>query len=437
MTPSRVLSMKRFQGMGLGLWCALSFRSSARLLTAMSNPLRSSSTASSFKKQLPDVFVASTHYKRALRDIKHIKPNLTIKNLRDRQRKLTSTTMDAIMKGLTVPITHILASYSALLRQLHPFDATVAELVIRARVKRGLPDLPDILLDLRALRDESSRIAKYYAFHGRRATSSVDAKRILDEGLAVLRSVYNCSDAEEKVFSDSAYCRSIDPNTTDPMVFSDNLGKFKALGNLLELQKELRRIPAVELDTLTVVLVGTPNVGKSSIVRAVSTGTPEVNDYPFTTRSVTVGHIVDASRDIRFQVMDTPGLLNRPVHLRNEMENLTFAAMAHLPTAVIYVLDPSGLSGEHHSSLDAQLAVREALRSRFPQRPWLDVVSKSDLEIHPDTLSRLPPGHLHVSVQSGANISELKARIEVLLLNEHPQWLALTHRDSTHFTSLK
>ena len=69
-----------------------------------------------------------------------------------------------------------------------------------------------------------------------------------------------------------------------------------ALAELLELQKALRLIPVVELDTPTVALVGSPNVGKSSIVRAVSSGTPEVNDYPFTTRGVTIGHIVDEKR---------------------------------------------------------------------------------------------------------------------------------------------
>jgi GTP1/Obg family GTP-binding protein len=60
---------------------------------------------------------------------------------------------------------------------------------------------------------------------------------------------------------------------------------------------------------------------------------------------VTIGHIVDAERGIRFQVMDTPGLLDRPIEERNEMEKLTFASMAHLPTAVMFVIDPSGLSG--------------------------------------------------------------------------------------------
>lgn len=57
------------------------------------------------------------------------------------------------------------------------------------------------------------------------------------------------------------------------------------------------------------------------------------------------------------------------------MEKLTFASLAHLPTAVIFVIDPTGLSGEK-STLLAQLSVRKHLKERFPRRPWLDVVSK-------------------------------------------------------------
>ena len=52
--------------------------------------------------------------------------------------------------------------------------------------------------------------------------------------------------------------------------------KAHALKELGEIQKVLRRIPIIELNTPTVVLVGAPNVGKSTIVRAVSSGTPEV-----------------------------------------------------------------------------------------------------------------------------------------------------------------
>lgn len=43
--------------------------------------------------------------------------------------------------------------------------------------------------------------------------------------------------------------------------------------------------------------MGAPNVGKSSLVQLLSSGLPEVCDYPFTTRSIKVGHFfVDGMR---------------------------------------------------------------------------------------------------------------------------------------------
>jgi hypothetical protein len=91
------------------------------------------------------------------------------------------------------------------------------------------------------------------------------------------------------------------------------------------------------------------------------------------------------------------GLLDRPVEERNEMEKLTFASMEFLPTAVIFVIDPTGLSGEK-STLRAQLNVRAHLKQRFPRRPWLDVVSKADIELSPEVQKLLPEGYLPVSV---------------------------------------
>jgi hypothetical protein len=61
---------------------------------------------------------------------------------------------------------------------------------------------------------------------------------------------------------------------------------------IIDFYKELRRLPVLSLDLRSVILIGAPNVGKSSIVRAISSGLPEVNNYPFTTRGVSVGHIL-------------------------------------------------------------------------------------------------------------------------------------------------
>jgi nucleolar GTP-binding protein len=74
--------------------------------------------------------------------------------------------------------------------------------------------------------------------------------------------------------------------------------------------------------------IGSPNVGKSSIIRAISSGTPEVNNYPFTTRGMTLGHMTDPHTGARYQVMDSPGLLDRSDDLRNEMELLTIGSLA-------------------------------------------------------------------------------------------------------------
>ena len=363
---------------------------SRALCVAVTPPPPKSSTiipTGAFKVRLPDVFVSKTHFKRALRKLKPIKSDTSIKNFRNQKRKFAATSMDALMKGLTVPISDILKAYKSTMASLHPFEATVAELAISARVSAGSRHLTDILVDLKDLRAETSRVAKDFASRANKAETALEAEELFEEGMATLRELYE------------------DPE-----------GKAVVLADLVDIQKDLRRIPVIELTTPTVVLVGAPNVGKSSIVRKVSTGTPEVNDYPFTTRGVTIGHIVDTERQLRFQVMDTPGLLDRPAEERNEMENLTFASLAHLPTAVIFVIDPSGLSGEK-SSLEKQLNVRNNLRARFPRRPWLDVVSKADLDIPQDILDRMPKGYLHVSVESGDNVMLLRTEIEDLITN--------------------
>ena len=80
-------------------------------------------------------------------------------------------------------------------------------------------------------------------------------------------------------------------------------------------------------------MVGMPNVGKSSLVTATSTGTPEISNYPFTTRQLKLGHVIGVQG--RYQVMDTPGLLARTEDERNPMEGLTLAAVEHLPSAVV------------------------------------------------------------------------------------------------------
>jgi len=187
--------------------------------------------------------------------------------------------------------------------------------------------------------------------------------------------------------------------------------------------------------------------GKSSIVREISSATPEVNNYPFTTRGMTLGHVEVfwsddnaiakavvpqgqrrpdvPSQDVvlgRYafsqlcQVMDSPGLLVRPDDERNEMEALTLAAMQHLPTAVMYVMDLSGEAGNKCSSIEDQLQLRKDVRQRFPRRPWIDVVSKYDLGVVDGALESLEEildgaPYIKLSIHEGVGVTELRTEV--------------------------
>lgn len=204
----------------------------------------------------------------------------------------------------------------------------------------------------------------------------------------------------------------------------------KAVDDLLNIAKTLRAMPVVDLETPTLCLVGAPNVGKSSLVRVLSTGKPEICNYPFTTRGILMGHIVSNYQN--FQVTDTPGLLKRCDEDRNNLEKLTLAVLSHLPTAILYVHD---LSGDCGTSSSDQFIIYKEIKERFPDHLWLDVVSKCDLlqespvlfitEDADDNDLKLskyrklgPDGALHVSVKNEVGLNELKVRVQELLSSQ-------------------
>ena len=58
----------------------------------------------------------------------------------------------------------------------------------------------------------------------------------------------------------------------------------------------------------------------------------EVNHYPFTTKQIHIGHFTQ--RRLQHQMVDTPGLLDRPMHERNSIELQAIAALEHIGSLV-------------------------------------------------------------------------------------------------------
>lgn len=146
--------------------------------------------------------------------------------------------------------------------------------------------------------------------------------------------------------------------------------------NLLFLNKarnKLRRLPEVGNEPV-IVIAGYPNVGKSSFVARVSSAKPEIATYPFTTKGLAVGHF--EINKTRYQVVDTPGLLDRPLSERNEIELQAISALRHLGDVLLFIIDPTGTCGYEPVE---QLKLLNEIREHI-EIPLLAVSNKSDLE---------------------------------------------------------
>jgi len=145
------------------------------------------------------------------------------------------------------------------------------------------------------------------------------------------------------------------------------------LDKLREVVLFLRRLPSVDPSLFTVVVAGAPNVGKSSFVRCVSTAKPEVAEYPFTTKQIHLGHII--LRGDKIQVVDTPGLLDRPLSERNAIERQAVLALRHLAGVILFLVDPTPHGG---FGLEMQHNLYREITTSF-QTPVVAAVNKIDI----------------------------------------------------------
>lgn len=146
------------------------------------------------------------------------------------------------------------------------------------------------------------------------------------------------------------------------------------LAYLEQVRQHLSRLPSIDPYTRTIIVCGFPNVGKSSFINKITRADVEVQPYAFTTKSLFVGHT--DYKYLRWQVIDTPGILDHPLEERNVIEMQAVTALAHLRACVLYVLDISEQCGH---SLDEQVKLFESIKPLFTNKPLITVINKIDV----------------------------------------------------------
>ncbi len=182
----------------------------------------------------------------------------------------------------------------------------------------------------------------------------------------------------------------------------------KNLESLEESRRVLRNVPMINPEAPTIVVAGMANVGKSQFVAAASSAKPKVANYPFTTQEVSVGHIT--SKHIQVQIIDTPGLLDRPAEKRNKIEQQAANALKNLARIVVFLLDPSETCG---FTMDNQLKLLERLKAELPGCLFIEVENKTDL-------CRSETGRRKVSALTGEGIKEVVDELMEILTSRVP-----------------
>lgn len=191
-----------------------------------------------------------------------------------------------------------------------------------------------------------------------------------------------------------------------------------ALRYLNHARDVLRAIPELTPGDPTIVVAGYPNVGKSSVLARLTKARPEIAPYAFTTKSANIGHFSwpetgPEHRRKRFQVVDTPGLLDQPPQQRNAIEKQAALALRYLADVIVFVLDPSEACGYDAATQERLL---ESAQVEFGGIPLLVVENKSDLR-------RSKSDRLKVSCETGAGLQDLRRRIVELVPKDKYQGL--------------
>lgn len=179
-------------------------------------------------------------------------------------------------------------------------------------------------------------------------------------------------------------------------------------------EKRLR----LELKTIADVgLLGFPNAGKSSLLSVLSSATPKIASYPFTTLNPIVGTVV-YDDFAKIAIADVPGIIEGAA----KGVGLGLAFLKHLERSkvLVYVIDLAGTDNREPWNDYAVLKKEiEEYSTELALRPALVVANKMDTAEAQENLQRfvaetgLRP--IAISCASGEGLDEFKAAIRTIV----------------------
>ncbi len=119
-------------------------------------------------------------------------------------------------------------------------------------------------------------------------------------------------------------------------------------------------LPNFKKDCKNIILAGFPNTGKTTLLKRLTGSKAEIAAYPFTTKGINLGYF--KKNYLNYQVIDTPGLLDRPLKNRNLIEKKAILALKHLNGTLVFLIDPTKHSGY---TLKEQISLLKDIKKEF------------------------------------------------------------------------
>lgn len=184
-------------------------------------------------------------------------------------------------------------------------------------------------------------------------------------------------------------------------------------GQALTVELELKLLADVGI-------IGLPNAGKSTLIRAVSSANPKVADYPFTTLTPTLG-VVQTGWGEPFVMADIPGLIKGA----HQGAGLGTRFLRHIERSgiLLHLIDASALDPDEplsgYETINRELALYNETLSEKPQIPVLNKLDMPGAKELAEKFRAAAPdiNAMMISAMTGTGIAELLSLIVRYLKN--------------------